>query len=100
MSTAPAVATLSNFRSIFDASLKAYEKHTKKDLLSHPLAAQLNNCNGPAEILAVLQNQVQQFEQSRSLDERLTKWLDPTVNVLLAFSQVLVEGVSLVNLNI
>lgn len=100
MSTAPAAATLSNFRSIFDASLKVYEKHTKKDLLAHPLAIQLHSCDNPAEILTVLQGQVQQFEQSRGLDERLTKWLNPTVNVLLAFSEALGDGVSLVNLDI
>ncbi|KAF8262395.1 hypothetical protein EI94DRAFT_1704804 [Lactarius quietus] len=91
----PTAASLANFQSIFHASLKAYEKHTKKDLLAHPLAVQFHNCDTPAAILAVLQDQVQEFEQSRRLDERLTKWLDPTVNVLLAFSNALGEGVSL-----
>lgn len=100
MSSPPTVATLSNFRSTFNASLKAYEKRTKKDLLAHPLAVRLHSCDNPAEILTILQEQVQQFEQTRSLDERLTKWLYPTVNVLLAFSEVLGDGISLVNLNI
>ncbi|KAH9165971.1 hypothetical protein EDB89DRAFT_1911005 [Lactarius sanguifluus] len=92
----PASSSHSNFQSIFDASLKAYEKQTKKDLLSHPLAARLNSCGSPAAILAVLQDQVQEFEQSRSVNEGLTKWLDPTVNVLYAFSATLGEGVGLV----
>ncbi|KAH9046692.1 hypothetical protein EDB84DRAFT_632362 [Lactarius hengduanensis] len=96
MSTAPASSSHFNFQSIFHASLKAYEKQTKKDLLSHPLAARLNSCGSSAAILAVLQDQVQGFEQSRSVNEGLTKWLDPTVNVLYAFSATLGEGVGLV----
>ncbi|KAI9437315.1 hypothetical protein H4582DRAFT_2058307 [Lactarius indigo] len=96
MSTPSTSASLSNFQSIFHASLRAYEKQTKKDLLSHPLAAQLQSCDSPAAILTVLQDQVQEFEQSRSADERLTRWLDPTVNVLYAFSATLGEGVGLV----
>ncbi|KAH9073566.1 hypothetical protein EDB83DRAFT_82859 [Lactarius deliciosus] len=92
----PASSSHSDFQSILLASLRAYEKQTKKDLLSHPLAARLNSCDSPADILAVLQDQVQEFEQSRSVDERLTKWLDPTVNVLYAFSATLGEGVGLV----
>ncbi|KAH8992263.1 hypothetical protein EDB86DRAFT_3244414, partial [Lactarius hatsudake] len=58
MSTLPTAASLLNFQSIFHASLKAYEKQTKKDLLAHPLAARLNSCDSPADILAVLQDQV------------------------------------------
>ncbi|KAH8988131.1 hypothetical protein EDB86DRAFT_2057744 [Lactarius hatsudake] len=96
VSTPPTAAVLFNFQSIFHASLKAYEKQTKKDLLSHPLAARLQSCNSSAAILAVLQEQVQEFEQSRSVDERLTKWLGPTVNVLYAFSATLGEGIGLV----
>lgn len=95
----PTAASLANFQSIFCASLNAYKKRTNKDLLAHPLAAQLHRCDSPAAILTILQDQVKEFEQSRSLDERLTKWLDPTVNVLLAFSEALGEGVSLVHLN-
>ncbi|KAH9016400.1 hypothetical protein EDB83DRAFT_230808 [Lactarius deliciosus] len=96
MSAPPAPASLSNFQTIFHASLKAYEKQTKKNLLSHPLSAQLNSCDSSAAILTVLQDQVQEFEQSRSVDERLTRWLDPTVNVLYAFSATLGEGIGLV----
>ena len=86
----------SNFQLFFDNALKAYEKHTKKDLLTHPLAAQLQSCDSPTAILAVLQQQVQKLNQSRTSREKLTKWLDPTVNVLFAFSGALGEGVGLV----
>ncbi|KAF8264934.1 hypothetical protein EI94DRAFT_1702879 [Lactarius quietus] len=86
----------SNFQSIFCASIKEYEKKTKKDLLTHPLMAQLQTCNSPTDILAVLRTQVQQFEQSTPSDDKITRWLNPTVNVLYAFAGVLGAGVGLV----
>jgi hypothetical protein len=76
----------SNFQLINNA-LKVYRKRTKNDLLLHPLAAQIQTCHSPSDILAVLQQQVQGLDQSRSGDDRWTKWLDPTINVLLTFSQ-------------
>jgi len=85
-----------NFQLIFNSALKAYERHTKNDLLSHPLATQLQACQSPSSILAVLQQQVQELNQSRTSDDRLTKWLDPTINVLYAFPETLGEGISLV----
>ena len=77
--------------------MKEYKKKTKKDLLAHPLMAQLQTCNSPTDILSVLRTQVQQLEQSTSGDDKLIKWLTPTVNVLHAFSGVLGAGVGLVN---
>jgi len=85
-----------NFQLIFNNALRAYEKRTKNDLLSHPLASQLQACQSPESILAVLQQQVQELNRSQTSDERLTKWLDPTVNVLYVFSETIGEGVSLV----
>ena len=100
MSHPPPAAVLShNFQLLFNNALKAYEKHTKNDLLAHPLATQLQTCSSPGAILAVLQQQVQDLDQSRTADERWTKWLDPTVNVLYALSGTLGEGVSLVCLS-
>jgi hypothetical protein len=91
-------ASSSNFQLIFNNALKAYEKRTKRDLLDHPLVAQLQICDSPSAILAVLHQQVQGLDQSRSSDSRLgwTKWLDPTVNVLYALTATLGEGVGLV----
>ena len=80
-------------------ALDKYKKYTKNDLRVHPLAAQLQSCDSPGAILVVLQEQVQGLDQSRSTDERWTKWLDPTVNVLYAFSSILGSGVSLVCLS-
>jgi len=79
--------TSSNFQLIFDNALEAYKKRTKKDLLTHPLAAQLQDCRCPSSILDVLHQQVEELNQSRN--ERWTMWLDPTVNVLYAFSETL-----------
>ncbi|KAF8497815.1 hypothetical protein F5888DRAFT_1889438 [Russula emetica] len=88
-------ASSSNFQLIFDDALKAYEKRTKTDLLTHPLAAQLQHCNSPSGILDILQLQVQELNQSQRRNERWTRWLDPTVKVLHAFSDTLGEGVAL-----
>ena len=87
----------SDLNVIIDASLKAYKEKTKKDLKSDPLMAQLKACKSPADILAVLRTQVQQFEQSTAGDDKLTKWLNPIVNVLFASSSVIGAGVGLVN---
>ena len=88
-------ASSSSFQLIINNALDAYKKLTKNDLLAHPLAAQLQACDSPGAILAVLQQQAQELDQSRS-DDRWTKWLDPTVNVLFAFSATVGAGVGLV----
>ena|SRR6266702_4086850 len=97
MSQVPSTSTsFTNFETIFTTALKAYHKQTKKDIASHPLATQLQSCDSPGAILAVLRTQVREFDQSQSADEKLTKWLDPTVNVLYAFSVALGNGAGLV----
>jgi hypothetical protein len=98
MSQTPAItAASSNFQAIFQAALKSYRKQTKEDLLAHPLATQLQSCESTTAILAILQDQVREFDKYRSGDERLTKWLSPTVNVLSAFSAAVSGGISLVS---
>jgi hypothetical protein len=79
--------------------LDKYKKRTKNDLLAHPLAAQLQSCDSPSAILAILQQQVQGSDQSRSSDERWSRWLDPTINVLYALSSTLGAGAGLVCLS-
>ncbi|KAI9438881.1 hypothetical protein BJY52DRAFT_1217340 [Lactarius psammicola] len=97
MSQTPTTATASSrFQAIFHAALKSYQKQTKKDLLAHPLSSQLQSCDLTSAILAVLQDQIREFDGSRSGDGRLTRWLVPTVNVLYAFSAAVSEGVGLV----
>ena len=92
-------ASSPNFKVIFEKALKAYTKKTKQDLTVHPLATQLQACNSPVAIVTILQAQIDQFRQSQSGDERLQKWLNPTINVLYAFSATLGAGVGLVNIN-
>jgi hypothetical protein len=93
--TAP--SSSNNFQLIINNALKAYEKRTKKDLFAHPLASRLQACDSPGAILAILQQQIQGQDQSRSGDDRWTKWLDPTVNILYALSATLGEGAGLVS---
>lgn len=88
------LATGTSFETIFTAALKEYKKQTKKDIASHPLATHLQSCNSSGAIIALLRTQVQALDQGA--DERWTKWLDPTVNVLYAFSTTLSNSVGVV----
>jgi hypothetical protein len=100
MFKAPAItASSSNFNAIFEKALNAYTKKTKQDLIAHPLATQLKECDSPAAIVTILQDQIDQFRRSHSGDERLQKWLNPTINVLYAFSATLGQGVGMVDMN-
>ncbi|KAH8986067.1 hypothetical protein EDB86DRAFT_2832820 [Lactarius hatsudake] len=94
--TIATTASSRNFRAIFVAALKAYERKTKTDLLTHPLAAELQSCNSSSDVLAVLHDKVNEFDQSRSHNERLSSWLNLTINVLYAFTATLGEGVGLI----
>jgi hypothetical protein len=101
MSATPPSTTTSSesrFQAIFQAALKSYQKQTKKDLFTHPIASQLQSCDSTTAILDILYDQVREFEKNGEGDERLTKWLGPTVNVLSAFSAAVSGGVSLVSL--
>ena len=95
-STPSVSGSSSNTEGIFDAALKSYKKKTKKDLKNHDLFKQLETCNSPAAILAMFQ--ASQFDRTSS-DDRLKKWIVPTINVLYAFSETLGGGVSLVNID-
>ncbi|KAI0273256.1 hypothetical protein BGY98DRAFT_118317 [Russula aff. rugulosa BPL654] len=86
----PTPTSSSNFQLIFDNALKAYKKRTRNDLLTHPLADRFEACDSASGILAVLQELVQELNQSQPNN---TKWLDPIVNVIHAFSETLGEGV-------
>jgi len=85
-----------NFQNFFNTALEAYEKKTKKNLLTHPLSAKLQHCHSPAAILSVLQELVQQFDERRCRNERLRSCLNPIVKVLYAFSTTIGESVGLV----
>ena len=88
----------SNYQTIFDNAIEAYKKKTKKDLRSHPLLTKLETCNSPDAVLTLLREQIPALDQSRSVDDKLTKWLNPTVNVLYTFSEAIGGGIGLVNI--
>lgn len=85
-----AMSSPSDLQSLFNDALQAYEKQTNIYLFAHPLAAQFQSCDSPSATLALLRKQV------RGGDDRWTRWLDPTVNVLDALSMILGERVNLV----
>ena len=99
--TPTAITSTLNYQAIFDNALEAYKKKTKKDLRSHPLLPKLQTCNSPNAVLAVLREQIPVLFQSNSTsstNDRLTKWLDPTVNVFYAFSEAIGASISLVSM--
>ncbi|KAI9435407.1 hypothetical protein H4582DRAFT_646718 [Lactarius indigo] len=97
MSQVPPTGTSSTgFETIFTAALKSYRQQTKRDLTSHPLATRLQSCDSPSAILSILRRLFQTVDRSRAVNERWTKWLDPTVNVLYAFSVTIGNGVGLI----
>lgn len=101
MSSQPVPSTSTpqpDFATIFNAALAAYNRKTKKDLTSNPLLPKLQSCNSPDAILAVLRQEIPTFSESENGDNRLTKWVMPTVRVLLAFSATIGQGVGLVNI--
>ncbi|KAH9012611.1 hypothetical protein EDB83DRAFT_329049 [Lactarius deliciosus] len=86
-----------NYHLIFEEALKEYKKKTRNEELStHPLAEEIQSCRSIEDILSVLQRKANELNQSQSSDERLTRWLMPTVNVLNALSATLGEGVGTV----
>ena len=87
MSTAcHTTASFSTFQSIFDAALKEYEKKTGKDLQTHPLAAELDQCNSPDAVLDILQKQADELDEIKERDQTSMGWLSPTIHVLYTLS--------------
>ena len=94
-----ASSTTPIFPPIFDKALKEYKKKIGKELTTHPLADEIKGCSSPDAILAILQGKANGLNQSQSNDERLTKWLTPTVNVLNALSATIGQGVGMLSSN-
>ena len=101
MSSTPSLSTSrANLDSIFNSALQVYKNKTGKDITSHPLATELQSCDSPDAILAVLQRQLPSLDRSTNNDERIAKCLAPIVNVIYAFSATLGGGVGLVIITI
>ena len=79
--------------------MKRYREKTKSDLFAHPIAADLQNCERPSDILAVLHknHDVQEFIQFQSDDKTSEQWLNATFTVVASFSDALGKGIGLVS---
>jgi hypothetical protein len=86
-----------NFTAIFNAASAEYHRLTGKSLDTHPFAAQLDTCQTADAISNILRTQAQAFAKFCEGDERLMTWLDPTIHILLTFSDTLGEGIGLVS---
>ena len=93
-------SSTSPFQIIFEKALQEYEKKTGKDLTTHPLATEINRCASPEAILVILEAKARDLDQSQKGDERLTKWLKPTVNILHALSATFGPAVGMVSYRI
>lgn len=89
-------SSTSNFQLIVDA-LSDYAKITGIDLSKNPFAATLEESISPEAILELLQEREMAFKEYRDGNRRLLSCLSPAVKVLQAFSGILGEAVSLVN---
>ena len=98
MSPIPSTSSRPDFASIFDAALERYRRKTKNDLASDPLFPILQYCDSPEAIFSVFREQIPAFNRFQNIDDRFTKWVIPTVNVLHAFSDTLSQVVGLVNI--
>jgi hypothetical protein len=94
----PDAASRTNYQALFDNALEGYKKKTGKDLTSDPLLGILETCNSPDQILVILQAQILRPGQPQSGGDKLLTWLDPTINVLSAFSDIIGGAVGLVSL--
>jgi hypothetical protein len=84
------------FASIFDAALAEYKTLTRQDLHAHPFAAAFDTCDSPDAVLNIFRKQALVFDSFRKGDDKLMKWLTPTINILFALSGTLGEGIGLV----
>jgi hypothetical protein len=96
--TPPEVASHSDYQAIFDSALQGYQKKTGKDLTSDSLLCRFETCDSPDAILALLRAQILLPGQTQSGGDKLLTWLNPTINVLNAFSETIGEVVGLVGL--
>jgi hypothetical protein len=96
----PSAASRFNYQAIFDSALDAYKKKTGKYLTSDPLLRSIEDCNSPDAVLAILRAQILESGQPQSSYYRLITWLDPTVNVLDAFSTTIGGLVGQVSLTV
>src|SRR6266851_4230023 len=87
----------SNFQSILDAALDNYSNQTGIDLINHPSAEQIQNCQSPDDVLQLLLERESAFKDHRDKYRNLIDSLRPVVQVVHAFSSILGEAAGLVS---
>jgi fungal STAND N-terminal Goodbye domain len=75
-------------------ALVDYTNTTGIDLSRNPFAAAIERENSPAAILDLLQEREKEFKDYREGNRRLISCLRPTVTIILAFSGILGEALS------
>ena len=89
----------SPFQDLFNGALWDYKYQTGTELVEHPFAKELEDCDSVHSISTVLQEQSHIFHESRGDDGKLLKSLKSSVDVLyaLSISAILGELISLVH---
>jgi hypothetical protein len=75
----------SHLQALFKAALQDYEKQTGIELVKHPLAERLQNCDTVESVAAVLHEQTQAFCEFREKDKVLNP-LMKAVSILCKLS--------------
>lgn len=75
----------SHLRVLFEAALEDYKQQTKVELVGHPLAERLQDCNSVESVTAILREQAQDFNEFRE-KEKILKPLKKVLRVLHGLS--------------
>ena len=87
----------SNFQFILDAALDDYSNQTGINLINHPSAEQIQNCQSPDNVLQLLLERESAFKDYRDKYRNLIDSLRPVVQAVHAFSSILGEAAGLVS---
>ena len=96
--TSPDISYHTNYQLIFDSALQNYKEKTGEDLPSTPLFHTLETYRSSEDVIATLRQEVPAFDKSWRRNDGLTRWLDPTVRVVNAFSATIGSAIALVSL--
>jgi hypothetical protein len=91
-STRSTTYSFSDFKRLFNDVLVTYTNKTGKDLLADPLASNINRCDSPDAILAVLIEALA-LDELRSDGFKMSRWLQFVVRGLYALPTGLALGV-------
>ena len=84
-----------SFVLLYNAALQDYTTQTGTNLVDHPFAKQLQNCESVDSISSLLQENVRIFREFRTEDGKIIKSFKCAVNVLYTLSNSTVLGASI-----